>query len=187
MHHTHLIGRVAGVGVFAAAILLATTHANGESRSKGKDREEAVTCSSNYQSGLDREQSGHLIEASELFLACAKESCGSLLQECGSKHIQLTSEIPSVVPVVTDGRGHPAVEVEVKMDGEVLTSHLDGHALRVDPGAHEFAFSTANAGVFSTQKLMILQGQRNRQIAASLPSPKHERKGPIAASDPSAK
>src|SRR5690242_7856314 len=69
MYHKDLIVRAAGVGACAAAFLLATTHANGEpSRSKGQDREEALSCSSNYQSGLDREQSGHLIEASELFL-----------------------------------------------------------------------------------------------------------------------
>jgi hypothetical protein len=167
---------------------MATTYAYGESgRGKGAGREEAVTCSSNYQSGLDREQSGHLIEASELFLACAKEACGTLLQECGSKHIQLAAEIPSIVPVVTDHRGQPNVDVEVKMDGEVLTSKLDGRALRIDPGAHEFAFSTTNGGVFATQKLMILQGQRNRLISASLPGPKRERKAPVASSDPARK
>jgi hypothetical protein len=51
------------------------------------------------------------------------------------------------------------------MDGEMFSQQLDGRALAVDPGMHEFTF-TADGVVFATQKIMIVQGQRNRFITA---------------------
>src|SRR5262249_15802740 len=77
--------------------------------------------------------------------------------------------IPSVVPVVTDETGAPRVDVQVRIDGELVATQLDGRALPVDPGMHEFSF-TMDGNVIARQKLMILQGQRNRQIAATLRS-----------------
>jgi hypothetical protein len=53
------------------------------------------------------------------------------------------------------------------MDGEPFAQQLDGRALSVDPGMHEFAFA-ADGVVFATQKIMIVQGQRNRFITALL-------------------
>jgi hypothetical protein len=128
-------------------------------------------CETAYQSAQERERTGHLTEAKDAWLACAKAACGTFLHnECSVRYTQLEADIPSVVPSVTDDAGAPRTAVEVKMDGEVLTAQIDGRALPIDPGLHEFSFST-DAGVFSTQKLMILQGQRNRLISASLHAP----------------
>ena len=54
-----------------------------------------------------------------------------------------------------------------QVDGERLTSSLDGHSFILNPGAHDFSFSK-DGHIFATQSLMIVQGQRNRLIAASL-------------------
>jgi hypothetical protein len=129
-------------------------------------REDA--CMIAYKNAQEREQSAHLAEARELFQTCAKPTCGTFLrQECSTRHAQIGAEMPSIVPMVTDESGEPRVDVQVKMDGELLTAHLDGRALPVDPGIHEFSFAT-DRGVFSTQKVLIAQGQRNRAISASL-------------------
>jgi hypothetical protein len=125
-------------------------------------------CAAAYQSAQEREQAGHLREAKELLQTCAKSTCGSFLRHaCTTRFAQVDSDIPSVIPVVTDEGGAPHVDIEVKVDGEVVTSQLDGHALPVDPGLHEFTFAS-NGKVFATQKIMIVQGQRNRPISASL-------------------
>jgi hypothetical protein len=105
------------------------------------------------------------------------------MKDCTALHARLEGDIPSVVPVVTDASGAPqAVKeatIEVKIDGESLTSKVDGQAILVNPGSHEFTFSTGNR-VFSTQTVAIVQGQRNRTIAARLrPSGKK-----LAAADP---
>jgi hypothetical protein len=127
-----------------------------------------AACVDNYKTGLENEQSGHLKQARELFIRCAKASCGSPLRdECTTRFTQLSSDIPSVVPVVTDDAGTPQTDVEVRVDGERITSSLDGHSFLLDPGVREFSFSREGR-VFATQRLMIIQGQRNRLVSASL-------------------
>jgi hypothetical protein len=114
-------------------------------------------------------QAGHLREARELFLSCTKASCGARAQRCRAAVAQLEQDTPSVVPVVTDASGAPVLEVTVKLDGQTLISRLDGRGVPVDPGPHEFSFSTER-GVFDTQKVLIVEGQRNRVIAATAPA-----------------
>jgi hypothetical protein len=126
-----------------------------------------MVCVSAYRTAVKLEQASHLREAQKAFAACARVTCDQFMRkECMSQHNQLDSDIPSVVPVVTDASGEPVVDVRVTMDGEVLTSKIDGRAVAVDPGIHEFSFTTP-AGAF-TQKLVILQGQRNRPLAIAV-------------------
>lgn len=134
---------------------------------KSASPESANACVDKYKSGLDNEQAGHLKQARELFIGCAKASCGSPLRdECTTRFTQLSTDIPSVVPMVTDEAGSPQTDVEVRVDGERLTSSLDGHSFLLDPGVREFSFSREGR-VFATQRLMIVQGQRNRLISVS--------------------
>src|SRR5262249_41347971 len=119
-------------------------------------------------------------EAKELLLACAKPACGTFLsQKCAAKYMQLDADIPSIVPLVTDDTGMPRVDVQVAMDGELLVSKLDGVALPVDPGMHEFSFSSNN-NVFATQKILVIQGQRNRPVAVALPTADRFGLAPVA-------
>ncbi len=101
-------------------------------------------------------------------MSCAQAPCSSFIrQQCSSRYNQLEADTPSVVLIVTDASGSPRGDVQVRMDGEPFAQQLDGRALSVDPGMHEFSF-TASGVVFATQKIMIVQGQRNRFITALL-------------------
>lgn len=135
---------------------------------------EIGACVTNYKSGLDQEKTGHLLEARELFIRCSKSACGSpLREECTMRFTQLGQDIPSVVPVVTTAAGKPVLDIEVQVDGQRLTSLLDGHSFIMNPGPHDFSFSK-DGHIFASQSLMIVQGQRNRLIAASLQPPPSE-------------
>jgi hypothetical protein len=143
---------------------------HGKEKPAAAARSEIGACESAYKLAQENERGAHLLQAKELWLRCARPTCGAFFQhECTARYTQLDADIPSVIPVVLDARGVPRVDVEVRMDGEALTSHLDGHALAIDPGVHEFSFSTA-AGVFASQQIMVLQGQRNRPVSASIRS-----------------
>ena len=132
---------------------------------------EIAACVANYKSGLEQEKTGRLMEARELFIRCSKSACGTpLREECTMRFTQLGMDIPSVVPVVTSGSGKPITDVEVQCDGQKLASTLDGHSFIMNPGPHDFSFSK-DGHIFATQSLMIVQGQRNRLIAASIGSP----------------
>ena len=173
MFHQHRIDRSFPFAVCgAAAMLLCTTSASAA------NRPEVNACRAAHTKAEERAQSGHLREARELFESCAKPACGGYLnQECTSQVTELDADIPTVIPVVTDGQNAPQVDIEVKMDGAVLTSKLGGQALPVDPGVHEFTFS-AGEKVVATQKLMIVQGQRNRPVSIldRLAEPPRERR-----------
>jgi hypothetical protein len=80
---------------------------------------------------------------------------------------QLDTDTPSIIPVVTDRGGAQTVDVRVTMDGELLASRIDGRSVDVDPGMHEFSFSTELGEVHSEQ-VLIIEGQRNRIISVEL-------------------
>ena len=129
---------------------------------------EDPVCTAAHQSARQHEQAGQLIQADKLLRTCARPLCGDpLWQQCAAEGIELSATIPSIVPLVTDAAGEPRLDVQVKVDGEVVSTRLDGRALLVDPGRHEVAFST-DSGVFATQKIEIARGQRNRQIKVSM-------------------
>jgi hypothetical protein len=114
------------------------------------------------------DQAGHLLEAKAAALACSKPSCSALVgQQCRAKYALLEAEIPSVVPVARDEAGQPLVDVEVRMDGQVLCTQIDGSGHDIDPGVHEFTFSAPGRAPQS-EKILIVQGQRNHQISVIL-------------------
>jgi hypothetical protein len=153
------------LGLVSSPSLAKKAKTTGKRLSNG---EVISACITNYKSGLDQERTGKLLEARELFIRCAKSACGSPLRdECTMRFTQLGTDIPSVVPVVTNAAGKPETNIEVAVDGERLTSSLDGHSFILNPGAHDFSFSK-DGRIFASQSLMIVQGQRNRLIAASL-------------------
>jgi hypothetical protein len=163
----HLIQRTVPIGACAATILLLCA---APAASAGK-RAVCTPAYAAYKDALESEKAGHLREARELLQTCMQATvCGGLVPKCTAKYNEIGTDMSSVVPVVTDEAGEPRVDVQVKVDGAPLCSRLDGKGLPVEPGVHEFTFST-DGGVFSTQKIMIVEGQRNRPISASLRSP----------------
>lgn len=176
MSHHRLIGRRTGVRIGACGVLLlgmslfqGGTMARSETV-RSRSGAEARACQVAYQSGQQKEQNGHLVEASQLFAQCAEESCGATLwQDCIVRGTRISTALPSVVPLVVDESGAPRTDVQVKMDGQVIASQINGRAIPIDPGTHEFSFSTS-AGVFASQKLTIGKGERNHELAVSYPS-----------------
>jgi len=127
-------------------------------------RADSPVCSGAYGRALERVQEARLEEAQELFAVCARTACSEVMRrECAARRAQLDADIPSIVPLVTDNAGEPRVLVEVRVDGVLVTSRLDGRAVAIDPGKHELAFSNDD-GVFATRHLMVVEGERNRPI-----------------------
>jgi hypothetical protein len=155
-----LATRIVPMAACGAAILLSASPARSERL--GDER----ACVNAFKKAKEHEGAGKLLEAKELLMSCAQAPCGSFLrQQCSSKYNQLEADTPSVVLIVTDPSGAPRADVQVRMDGQPFTQQLDGRALTVEPGMHEFSF-VADGNVFATQKVMIVQGQRNRFITA---------------------
>jgi hypothetical protein len=168
MFQNHFIGRSVQISACWVAVFLCATPAGGQTVTKEVSPKDKRICKIAYKSAKEREKSSRLREASEFYLACAKATCSAFLKQvCTTRYAQLQIDIPSIVPVVTDERGVTVYDVQVTMDGELLTSRLDGRALPVEPGTHDFSFDTGKGGAVS-QKILIVQGQRNRPISVSV-------------------
>jgi hypothetical protein len=170
MFSRHLMGRFFPIGACGAAILLCASAGSSEpAKEAAKDAKEGKrACTVAYKSAQEREHAGHLREARDLWHSCVKPTCSAFIrQECGTKFTQLENDVPSIVPMVVDDAGATHLEVQVKMDGELIASQLDGRAISVEPGTHEFTFSSEK-GVFATEKLVLMQGERNRAVRIAL-------------------
>lgn len=179
MSRNHVVRRPIVQFAWSAAALLFASPGSGAEPDHAKADHHA--CAAAYKNARREQQANHLRAAQELAETCAKPACGAVLrQECAVKYNQLDSDIPSIVPVAVDDGGSPLTDLEVKVDGELVTSKLDGRALPLDPGVHELSFTEPNGGTV-TEKVMIVQGQHNRAITVSLHSPHPARKTALMA------
>jgi hypothetical protein len=145
----------------AGVLMLSAAPAHAESKARAQ-------CAAKQKQLQALEQSGHLREARDAALECSPAVCGELVsQQCRTRHQILEEEIPSVVATAVDERGAPLVEVEVRVDGALLTTRIDGQGFVLDPGLHEFSFSAKDRSPY-VQKILIVQGERNRRVSAVL-------------------
>ena len=167
-----------GTIVAITAGLVFTSSADGRPRHLRPPREtsavsrssafpEDQACLSVFRGAEASEQAGRLRAAKERLFLCAQPLCARAIRhQCALRSSQIDADIPTVVLVVQDDSGTPQSDVQVAVDGEPLTSHLDGRALPVDPGLRRFTFSKSGE-VIARQSVMIAQGQHNRLIAVS--------------------
>jgi hypothetical protein len=121
-------------------------------------------CAKSESEARERWQSGSLRDALELYQSCTPASCGERARRCRAAVARLEQDLPTVIPVVLDPSGAPLVDVQVALDGQPFTSRIDGRGLPVDPGVHQFSFSTSGK-VFHSEKVLIIEGQRNRLLS----------------------
>jgi hypothetical protein len=178
--HVKIRSRLDARSVALGALVLASTlalagrparaeEAAGAGAGTAKPKQ-ARACQVAYQSGQDKENAGQMVEAQKLYLSCSDPSCAAATwHACVSANTHLRATLPTVVPVVVDASGTPRADVEVKMDGQVILSQLNGVAIPVDPGTHEFSFSVGS-DVFASTKIDVVAGERNRTISVSCPA-----------------
>jgi len=160
--------RAAAIGITIATVAASAVPA------EAKGGQPLRACSAAFSGAQERARSGHFREAKELFLKCAKTpTCGGIQRKCALAAEETGSELAHVAIVVNDSAGTPLVDVIVKMDGEPLATRLDGRAIAMDPGVHEFTFG-AGVGepvhyVWLTRKFMVAQGQRE-PISVTMPA-----------------
>ncbi len=140
-------------------------------RTRGQPAKAA--CVAAFDKAKELAWASHLREANQWFAVCAQSSCDrGMRQRCAIVHTKIAAILPSVVPVVTDAAGDLSQQIVVKMDGALLTSNLDGSAIVVDPGEHQFTFAK-DGEIFATRRLALEKGQQHQLVAASLESGKH--------------
>jgi hypothetical protein len=113
---------------------------------------------------------GKLREARESFTACAAERCPALVRsDCSGWLAEVEAAVPTVVirAIPAEAQGRELYEVEVRVDGVVQASKLDGRELPVNPGEHHFAFG-APGRVPAEDDIVIRVGEKHRLLTVSL-------------------
>ena len=120
-------------------------------------------CLSANEASLAARGQQKLRDARAKLLTCAAASCPrDVREECTRGINEINAALPTIVFEATDEAGADLIAVKVTMDGEVLTDHLEGTAIAVDPGSHKFVFESA--GRPRTEKqFLIREGDKSRR------------------------
>ncbi len=147
--------RAAGV---AFAIVLATT---GAARAE-------PDCPTASEEGQRQRDQGHVLQARELFRACAKATCpGVVRKDCTKWLTEIEESLPSIVVAARDGSGNDLTNVKVSVDGKEVATKTDGKAIAIDPGEHVLRFE-ADGLPTATEKIVVRVGEKNRLVKVQL-------------------
>jgi hypothetical protein len=145
--------------------------------------EECVAASDKSQ--LLRDQRKY-VEARVQLLRCSAEKCPLVVRkDCARWFDEVEARLPGVVVSVRDPDGHDVFDVNVYIDGKLVSQRLDGKALPVDPGPHVFRYEARGASPVEEQ-VLVREGEASRLLTVNLvrtkpqptveqpPPPRHE-------------
>ena len=127
-------------------------------------------CVAAYVSAQDDRRTGKLVAARAELITCSQSTCPpAATSDCTQWLRELEQSLPSVVVSARDASGREAADVRVLLDGAPLTGMQSGRALAIDPGAHTLRFESSS-GPAVEERVIILEGQKNRTISVILGS-----------------
>lgn len=147
--------RALGAMVLACAGVSLAPPASGAEPTK----DECITANESAQA---LQKDSRLRAAKEQLQICVSKSCpGPVRDDCQQRLDAVAKATPTIVFDAKDALGNAVTAVTVTVDGAPLADHLDGTALVVDPGQHQFAFSAP--GMNPLQRAIQIQpGEQNR-------------------------
>ncbi|MEY4578095.1 MAG: hypothetical protein RL701_2798 [Pseudomonadota bacterium] len=96
-------------------------------------------------------------------LVCAAGSCPEdVRNECARRVADVNAQMPTIVFELKDREGNDVSAVAVTMDGQPLAARLEGTALSIDPGEHNFVFTAQNAPPVQ-KRLIIRESEKGRR------------------------
>jgi hypothetical protein len=112
-----------------------------------------------------------LRQARAQWLVCAAESCNVEIRDtCKSRVSEVNKAIPTVVFDAKDDEGRDVTGVSVTMDDQPLAPRLEGTAISLDPGEHNFRFQMAGQPAVE-KTLVIAEGVKERHETIVLGRP----------------
>lgn len=129
--------------------------------------DEKSECVEAADRGQDARAAGHMKEARTNFLMCAADACPSVIRkDCSVWLKDVDDNIPSFVPIASRADGSDVADVRLFVDGVELLQKLDGKAIAIDPGMHDFRFEADGGASKTEMKVLLAQGEKNRRIVA---------------------
>ncbi|MGC4087490.1 MAG: hypothetical protein QM756_06290 [Polyangiaceae bacterium] len=151
----------AGFGLLPAASAAADTPA---------ELEQKRICADHHETAQVARNAGRMREALDAMQLCSQLGCPAAIREDCVQWFQETKRaVPSVVVTAQSGDSD-LFEVRVSIDGRLVTQHLDGKPLELDPGSHMFRFESAGFAPVEKQ-ILIVPGEKLRTLAVTFDPP----------------
>jgi hypothetical protein len=149
-----------------------------------EERRAKQACVDAHEATQSAKAAGKLLDARKQALSCAVAHCpGVLREECSGFMLQLDRDIPTVSLRARDERGRDVLDVEVEVDGRLLTVEMEGTSLPLDPGRHRFRFE-AEGFEPSERKVLVVEGQKNQLVEVTMEKVKPPPPPPEPPTDP---
>lgn len=122
-------------------------------------------CVAANESAQDLRRVAQLREARTRLALCVSASCpGPVREDCALQLREVDAAMPTLVLVAKDMAGNDLSAVMVTMDGLPFANSLDGSAVQVDPGEHQFVFESAGQPAME-KVLVVREGDKNRHVS----------------------
>jgi hypothetical protein len=156
---------------FASAIAIASVIVPTLAGAQAKD-----PCITAYEQAQTLRKDGKFIDAREQAQLCSRDACPAILvKDCTRWIGELDASTGSVICEAKTTSGKELTDVRVTIDGNVVTSRLDGRPIPVDPGKHRIHFE--RRGATHDETALVREGEKNRRITATFPDAPVESKG----------
>jgi hypothetical protein len=134
---------------------------------RSEEPQEKAECLSAHEEAQEARIARHFGEARTKLRACAREQCPGLVRaDCVNWLGDLAKIFPSVI-VDADVDGQQVPSTRVYLDGALLVDHLDGKAVELDPGVHQFRFEVPGFPP-QEQDVVVSEGVQGRVVVANL-------------------
>jgi hypothetical protein len=158
--------------VFVAVIALGTLVPPTAHAGEAKD-----ACFDSYVQAQRLRKDGKLRAAREQLLVCAASTCPAMVKnDCARWTGEVERGLPTVVFTAKDDRGQDMVDVQVFVDDQRVTDHIDGRAVPADPGPHTVRFEASSKRRVEL-KVVLAEGDSNRRLEGHMPPPEPAPRG----------
>jgi hypothetical protein len=115
--------------------------------------------------GQTLRQQGHLLDARDRMIACARDACpGVVRSHCARWLGELDNRIPSVVVRARNAAGADLLDARISIDGK--PGRLDGRAVPLDPGEHVVV--AESGGKRKEEHVILVEGEASRLVLLRL-------------------
>jgi hypothetical protein len=152
------------LGVVAAPAAAAPT-----APAPAKDTSASKACIAELDKAQVSRANRKLVDARASYVACSHETCPEMLRDDCSKGLREVDEALPTLVLSASLEGSDATDAKVILDGERLTTGLDGRAITVDPGPHTVRFERQGSGPVEL-KFVAKEGEKNRLVTGTFMS-----------------
>lgn len=133
--------------------------------------ETPAECVQEFESSQTLRKQGKLLEAAEALIACSQPSCPEVLaKDCTDWYAEVQASLPSVTVGARDDRGRTLSNARVYRGDALFAERLDGRAIAMNPGLHQFRFEVPERGAVVVE-VLLAEGEKNKPVIGEFPSP----------------